>query len=311
MKTDKEHFLQKTSVVWIGALICCALWGSAFPSIKTGYRLFGIAAQDPNSQILFAGTRFFLAGILAILFGSVQNRRLLVPKIKTLPKIAALCLFQTILQYVFFYIGLANTTAVKGSIISGTSVFFSIIIACIFLHNEKMSGFKILGCIIGFAGLVLVNISGKSLDLSINLMGDTFMLISAISNACSALLIKVFTKNENTALLSGYQFLLGGFLMIVIGRATGGSFSQVSVSGIFLILYMALISSVAYTLWGILIKYNSVSRISVFGFSTPIFGVVFSALILEEYGTLGISCIFALILVCTGIYLVNRQKIYN
>lgn len=306
MKLSKENLLQKTWIVWLGAFICCALWGSAFPSIKIGYRLFGIASGDSSSQILFAGTRFFLAGILAILFGSIQNRKILVPKRQTIPKILFLCLFQTILQYVFFYIGLAHTTAVKGSIINGSGALFAILIACMFLREEKLSIFKAAGCILGFAGLIIVNLNGASLTLSFNPIGDSFMVISAISYAVSSLLIKIFSKNENTVLLSGYQFMAGGLILIIAGLASHGSFASVSVSGIFLLIYMALISSVAYTLWGILIKYNSVSRISVFGFMTPVMGVLLSALILRETDGLGVSCIIALLLVCTGIYLVNR-----
>lgn len=67
-------------VVCLLALVCCLLWGSAFPCIKIGYGLFGIAADDRASQILFAGLRFTLAGLLAILFGSLFNRRFLKPQ---------------------------------------------------------------------------------------------------------------------------------------------------------------------------------------------------------------------------------------
>ena len=60
MKTSTD-FLKKTWVVWIGAFICCALWGSAFPCIKTGYQIFEIAGNDSSSQILFAGIREHLS----------------------------------------------------------------------------------------------------------------------------------------------------------------------------------------------------------------------------------------------------------
>ncbi len=306
MKLSKENLLQKTWIVWVGAFICCTLWGSAFPSIKTGYHLFEIASDDSSSQILFAGSRFFLAGILAILFGSIQNRKILLPRRSALPKILLLSLFQTILQYIFFYIGLANTAAIKGSIINGSGSLFAILIACIFLRDEKMSIQKLTGCILGFAGLVIVNINGASLSLSFNPLGDSFMLISAISYALSSLLIKIFSKDENPVLLSGYQFMFGGLVMIIAGRGAHGAFGSVSAKGVLLLIYMALISSVAYTLWGILIKYNSVSKIAVFGFMTPVMGVLLSALILRESEGLGVSCIAALALVCAGIYLVNR-----
>lgn len=112
-----SQLLQRPVIVCFLALLCTALWGSAFPCIKTGYRLFHIASEDTASQLLFAGVRFFLAGILVILFGSLLQRKVLLFRKSALPKIGIVSLFQTILQYVFFYIGLAHTTAVKSSIL--------------------------------------------------------------------------------------------------------------------------------------------------------------------------------------------------
>lgn len=303
--TEKKLF-QKKWAVCIGAVACCILWGSAFPCIKTGYRLFEIAAGDSSSQILFAGLRFFLAGVLVILFGSAQEKKVLVPRRSALPKIALLALFQTILQYVFFYVGLAHTTAVKGSIISGSSAFFAILIASVLFRDESMHPVKAIGCILGFAGLVIVNLNGESLTWSVNLLGDVLMLISSVSSGMSSSLIRMFTKDEDPVLLSGYQFMLGGSVMAVIGALTNGRLRSVSGGGLLLLLYMALISSVAYTLWGVLIKYNSVSRIAVFNFLTPVMGVLLSALILTEAQQIGLNCFLALALVCAGIYLVNR-----
>lgn len=71
MKKNKEQLMQKTIVVWLGALLCCALWGSAFPCIKIGYQLFQIESEQTATQILFAGCRFALAGILTLVIGSL------------------------------------------------------------------------------------------------------------------------------------------------------------------------------------------------------------------------------------------------
>lgn len=109
----KKEMMQKTAVVWLLAMACCLLWGSAFPCVKIGYELFRIDASDTASQIVFAGTRFFLAGVLTLIFGSISQKRLLIPKKTDIPMIGKLALFQTILQYLFFYIGLAHTTGVK------------------------------------------------------------------------------------------------------------------------------------------------------------------------------------------------------
>jgi drug/metabolite transporter (DMT)-like permease len=124
----EQHLLQKTHMVIGLALLCCFLWGSAFPSIKIGYQLFRIGTEDTSSQILFAGIRFTLAGILAVILSSFTSKKILIPKKNDIAPVFILSLFQTILQYFFFYIGLANTSGVKASVIIGANVFIAILI---------------------------------------------------------------------------------------------------------------------------------------------------------------------------------------
>ena len=89
-----------------------------------------------------------------------------------------------------------------------------------------------------------------------------------------------------------------------------GAFTiSIAVPAVALLLYMAMISAVAYTLWGVLLKYNPVSRVSVFGFMNPVFGVLLSALILGESAqALSIYALAALVLVSLGIYVVNKPE---
>ena len=88
----------------------------------------------------------------------------------------------------------------------------------------------------------------------------------------------------------------------------GGRLAAVSPSAVLLLLYLALVSAVAYSLWGILLKHNPVSRITVFGFMNPVIGVVLSALLLNESNqAFSVYGLVSLILVCLGIWLVNRQ----
>lgn len=300
--------MQKTIAVWLGALLCCALWGSAFPCIKIGYRLFDIASGDVAAQILFAGCRFTLAGVLALAIGSALNREWLVPKRRSYGRIAKLALLQTVAQYIFFYVGLANTTGVKASIIEGVNVFIAILVASLLFHQEKLSAAKILGCVIGFAGVVLVNISGGGLDLGFHFTGEGFIFLSTIAYAFSSVFLKRYSKEDNPVLLSGWQFVFGGLVMIVCGLLAGGRLSEWSVAGVLMLLYMAVISAVAYSLWGILLKYNPVSKVAVFGFMNPVFGVILSAILLHEGDSIGVMCLVSLALVCAGIYIVNRGE---
>jgi len=73
--------------------------------------------------------------------------------------------------------------------------------------------------------------------------------------------------------------------------------------------YLSFLSAMAYTLWSILLKYNSVSKVSVWGFTNPVFGVIFSTLFLNEsQNTFGLQTVAALLLVCLGIFVVNSAK---
>lgn len=304
----KKEMMQKTVVVWFLAMICCLLWGSAFPCIKIGYRLFEIEAADSASQILFAGVRFFFAGILALLIGSIWQKKWLLPRKEEFPLIFKLSIFQTILQYVFFYIGLAHTTGVKSSIIEGANVFIAILVASLIFHQEKLTSRKMVGCLIGFAGVVLINLTGSGLDMGFQWNGEFLILLSTLAYALSSVFIKRYSAIADPVMLSGWQFCFGGIVMTIVGKCMGGHLEfHGPVSGL-LLFYMAVISSVAYTLWAILLKYNPVSRVTVFGFMNPVFGVILSALLLQENGQAFSSRgLTALVLVCIGIYIVNRN----
>lgn len=304
----KKETLTKTPVVCLLALISCFLWGSAVPCIKIGYQLFSIASDDFPSQLLFAGIRFTLAGILVIILGSLLQKKFLVPGKPAWFPIIKLALIQTFLQYVFFYMGLAHTSGVKTSIIVASNVFLSILIATLVVRYEKFTFKKCIGCLLGFSGIVIINLAGGGLDISLSLTGEGAVFMSALSYSVSSVLIKKYSADENPVLLSGYQFLLGGILLSICGLSAGGKLDVPSFAAAALLFYMAVISAVAFTLWGILLKYNPVSQVSVFGFMNPVFGFLLSAVLLQERNqAFSFNGLISLILVCVGIYIVNKD----
>lgn len=304
----QKHFLQRTVAVCLLAMVCCLLWGSAFPCIKIGYEMFAIGAADTASQILFAGVRFTLAGVLVVLIYSIAKGRLLLPKKTSWGMIGTISAFQTVLQYLFFYIGLAHTTGVKGSIIEASHVFFAILFASLIFHQEKLDGIKGIGCVIGFAGVVLINLTGSGLGGGVRFNGEGFLVIACMAYAMSSVLIKNYSQREDPVIISGYQFILGGIVMIAVALLAGGRLGFSGPAALLLMVYMAMISAVAYSLWGLLLKYNPVSKVSVFGFMTPVFGMFLSAVLLGEGAQMPwLQSLAALILVCAGIYIVNRK----
>ena len=301
----KPSFFQNPLVVILGALLCCALWGSATPFIKTGYELL-LPERDVPSTILLAGIRFTLAGMLTVLISSIARRKPLYPKKENLPKVLIIAAFQTVIQYIFFYVGLANTSGVKGTILSGSSAFFSVLIASLIFKQEKLTPKKIIACLLGLAGIIVVNLQG--LEFTMNFFGDAFVLFSTISLAFSSVLIKRFSKHEDPVTLSGYQFIIGGLFMVAVGLAFGGRIVLSSGVGILVLIYLALLSAIAYALWGMLLKFNPVSRVTIFSFTTPIFGTLLSMLMLtESSGVQPLNLILTLILVSAGIFMLNYQ----
>ena len=254
---SRKPYLATLPGLILGCLVCCALWGSAFPCIKIGYALFGIPAHDSASQLLFAGLRFTLAGALVIVGMSAAQRRPLIPQARDIKPIFVLSLFQTIGQYFFFYLGLSRASAMSSSIIEASANFLAILFAALAF------------CLIG-----------------------------------------IFSREHDGVLLAGWQFLVGGLVLTAIGFLMGGALSLTAIApAIALIIYMALISAVAYSLWSRLLAVNPVSRVSVFGFMNPVFGVLLSALLLGEgAGTSPATVIVALLLVCGGIIIVNKPK---
>lgn len=310
IRKNKSLIWARFSVVFITAFICCMLWGSASPAIKIAYRLFRIGPDDTASRIMLAGARFVLAGGMTILFGSALTRQWLVPKKNAWKNIGVLALVQTVGQYYFFFMSLANISGVRGSVINASGNFIAILFASFLFRFEKMTLKKVTGCAVGFIGIILIMggwnalVSGGSLTLA----GEGAMLAADLFYGLSGCLIKIYSRDENPVVLSGYQFLLGGAVLFAVGALTGGQLRFESGACWLNLLYLGLISAGAYTLWGILLKHNPVSRVSILGFMNPVMGVLLSALFLEEGGeAFSVRSLIAILLVSAGIIIVNSR----
>lgn len=300
-----ENFMKKTGVVAILALVCCALWGSAFPCVKIGYDLFCI--ETVGSQILFAGYRFFLVGIFTWILGCIVEKRIITMKKSSVPYVLGQGLLQTTLQYFFFYIGLANTTGAKGSVINASNAFVSILVAPLLIKSEKMTWKKAVGCMLGFAGVIIINIAPGAWGSGFRLTGEGFVFICAVMYGTSSVTLKLISHRESPMTLTAYQLLFGGGILAVIGFVAGGKVSGFTVQSTLLLVYLALLTTVSFCIWTTLLKYNPVGKVTVFAFSIPVFGVALSAILLgEQIGS--IKTLAALLLVSIGIIIVNRDK---
>lgn len=310
---EKEHFFKKKHIRILCALISSALWGSAFPCVKLGYQLWHIQTDDAASQMIFAGERFILAGFMTILVAHFIERNGIQTgsRWKSLKKILLLGVVRTALQYVFYYRAMAHVTGVKGAIINGSSAFVCVLMARIYYkEKERLSRNRILGCILGLAGVIIVNLGKGSLGTEWSFLGEGFMILSVILSALGSLMSKEISREIKPVTLCGGQLLSGGILLTAAGYAAGGhsNWHDVGTNGIFLLLYMAFISAAAFSLWTLLLKYNDMGKVTVFNFMIPVFGTILSALFLGDNLWTPYT-LSALPLVCVGIFLVNKGAV--
>ena len=277
METTHQPLFARKNVVYLSAAFCCLLWGSAYPAIKSGYEIFQIATDDIPSKIVFAGYRFLFAGLLLLLLAMAQRKPIGRLSPRQFGQLTLLGLTQTSLQYIFFYIGLAFTTGVKGSIMNATGTFFSVLLAHFIYQNDKLSYNKALGCILGFTGVMVVNFNSGLMDFSFTLLGDGSVVMAAFILSAATLYGKRISQTVAPPVMTGYQLGRGGLALVIGGYAVGGTLTVHGAASVAILGYLTLLSSVAFALWSILLKYNRVGMIAPFNFLIPVSGAVLSS----------------------------------
>ncbi len=307
MTLEAHPIFSRRKVVFLLASLCCLLWGSSYPAIKSGYALFAIAPTDIAAKMVFAGYRFAFGGLVLLVMAAFSKRALFAEGVRNWRGIVVLGLTQTSIHYVFFYIGLAYTTGVKASVINSTTIFFSVWMAHLIYRNDRLTSTKIVGCVIGFIGVMVVNFNHRLLDLNFTLLGEGFVVIAAFIQAAAMIYGKKISQKMNPMVMTGYQLAIGGTVLLVGGYVLGGTLGTVTAASSALLFYLVLLSSAALSLWALLLKYNRVGLVSVFNFQVPIFGAILSAIFLGE-SILEWKNIAALALVCSGIWLVTTDN---
>lgn len=290
--------------ILLSAIAATFLWGSALPFIKKSYLELGIANDDLFAQFVFAGYRFVLAAVLILLFMKMVGRSIALQK-RNLLSVVKVSSAQTFFQYVFFYVGIGLSTGIQGSIISGTTTFFQIIVAYFLFKGDTITFRKVVGMCIGFVGVIVVNMSQGELTLHFGL-GEILLLIAMFFGGLGNVLAKREAQKMELMNMTAYQMLLGGLGLLGIGALGVGIVPfTFNFTAFLILLYLSFISAVSFVVWNSVMKYNSVGTVSIYLFLIPVFGVFLSTLILGEQ--LSILIFAALSLVAVGIVIVNRE----
>lgn len=307
----KKHLTKQWVVISI-AIFCAILWGSAFPVLKISYIEMNMAPEDTMAKVVFAGMRFFLAGLLLLGGLLIINRGALKLSRRQIPIIILFGILQTALQYYFFYNGLAKTSGMQGAILVSSGSFFTVVLAHYFYVNDRMDIPKLIGLIAGFAGIALAN-WGEQFELSFSWTGEGYMILSGLTGAIGTIMAKELAQGIHPFSLTGWQLTIGAGIMLLIGtpqlQQNAITFTPL---GWGLLLYSAILSAVAFALWYSLLKYNKAGEISIYKFMTPVSGAILSAIFIPEE-ELTIFVLAGILLVALGFLAINlnnlRQKI--
>ncbi len=293
--------------LWIlAALFCALLWGSASPGIKLGYAFFHLDTNRVANIILYAGLRFAGAGLITILLCPLFTKRRERYQTGILPAAVKLGLVQTVLQYLLFYLGLRVVSGAVGALLTSMNIFFTTLISTVLLRIEPPSPRKYLACLLGLLGLLVLNLQ-TGFHFAFRLDGEGFVLLAALANAAANLMIRAYGQRFNPMLLNGYQFLFSGLLMSLIGLVFGADLGRPNLAAWGLMLYLMLLSVLAYGIWALLLAKYPPSDVVIFHSAVPIFGSLFSWLMLGE-AVFNLRFLLALALVAGGILLANLRR---
>ena len=305
MEQPTTSIFQRPVWVVIFALTAAIAWGWAFPLIKVGFNAFGITADMTGSKMLFAGIRFACAGLIVLSVAQTNGRSFQVNAKSNWWFILAFALMNTTLHYFFFYIGMSHSEGSRAAILNSLSTFLVVLLACAFFKSDKLTSRKILGCAIGFGGIMALNLGGSDSG-QFHWMGDGMIILNAICGACSNLMTRGLSKRVDVFVGTGYGLTLGGMLLIIPGLAFGGSLPQINLLGIVCLLLLIAISAIGFALYNKLLSCNPVGKVAIYNSLIPVVGAITSCLCLGE--TFYAKYALAGGLAALGIYIINKGK---
>jgi drug/metabolite transporter (DMT)-like permease len=301
----KQSIFQRPLWVVVFALTAAIAWGWAFPLIKVGFSAFGITADMTGSKMLFAGIRFAIAGLIVLSVARSSGRSFQTSRRIDWRFILAFALMNTTLHYFFFYVGMSHSEGSRAAILNSLSTFLVVLLACACFKSDKLTSRKILGCTVGFCGILALNLGGAESG-QFTWLGDGMIILNAICGACANLMTRGLSRRIDIFVGTGYSLSIGGLLLIISGLVFGGTLPQINMLGIICLILLIAISALGFALYNKLLSCNPVGKVAIYNSLIPIVGTVTSCLCLGE--TFHMKYALAGGLAALGIYIINKGK---
>ncbi|MBQ2298196.1 MAG: DMT family transporter [Bacteroidaceae bacterium] len=304
-KNNAVSIFQHSVWVVVFALTAAVAWGWAYPLIKLGFEAFSITSDMTGSKMLFAGIRFALSGLIVLAFARGAHRRLTVSGMGGWLYVLTFSLMNTTLHYACFYIGLSHSAGARAAVFNSLGVFMLVLLACAFFKTDRLSMRKVVGCAVGFAGVVVLNFGGGESG-QFTLLGDGMIILNALCSAVAGLMTRGLGRYTDVFVGTGYSLAIGGVLLVIPGLLMGGTLPQVTGTGLLILFLLIAISTIGFTLYNKLLSCNPVGKVAIFNSLIPVVGAVTSCLCLHE--PFYIKYVLAVLLSAGGIYIINRGK---
>ena len=305
MEQTRTSIFQRPAWVVLFALTAAIAWGWAFPLIKIGFNAFDITTDMTGSKMLFAGIRFAAAGLIVLSVASGSGRSFKTDIKKDWWFLLAFALMNTTLHYFFFYVGMSHSEGSRAAILNSLSTFLVVLLACACFKSDKLTSRKILGCAVGFSGILALNLGGTESG-QFTWLGDGMIILNAICGACANLMTRGLSHRVDVFVGTGYSLTIGGLLLIIPGLAFGGTLPNVNILGIVCLLLLIAISAIGFALYNKLLSLNPVGKVVIYNSLIPIVGAVTSCICLGE--TFHAKNVLAGGLAALGIYIINKGR---
>ena len=302
---NSVSIFQRPTWVVVFALTAAIAWGWAFPLIKVGFGAFGITSDMTGSKMLFAGIRFAAAGLIVLSVAHSNGRSFRTGKAGDWWFVLAFALMNTTLHYFFFYVGMSHSEGSRAAILNSLGTFLVVLLACACFKSDKLTTRKMLGCVVGFSGILALNLGGADSG-QFTWLGDGMIILNAVCSAFSNLMTRGLSRRVDVFVGTGYSLTIGGLLLILPGLVLGGTLPHINILGIVCLLLLIAISAVGFALYNKLLSCNPVGRIAIYNSLIPVVGAVTSCLCLGE--TFHLKYALAGGLAALGIYLINKGK---
>ncbi len=279
-------------------VLLCLSWGLSQVAMKV--------ANAGIQPVFQAGLRSALGGAMVVLWCRFRGVRLFDADGTLVPGVVAGVLFGG--EFILIYVAFEYTSVSRGILFVYTMPFFVAAGAHLLIPGERLTPLRALGFCAAFAGVVLVFADSESVPSADAWIGDLLCLVGALLWAATTLTIKTTRLRKVTAeKVLIYQLGGSAILGLALAPFFGPLIREITPVVILAFVYQVFpVVAVSYIVWfWILLRYPA-GQLSAFTFLTPVFSVLFGALILSEPVTFNLAA--ALVLVALGIYLVNRPR---